>query len=188
MNRILIIIQAIVICLGFHCCKSNNKIHRDSIVGSWKSDIRFDHFSGEEYIVLNADNQVEVMDSLEFKMTDARFDVTMGCYLSYRGEWKLINDSLMVNFAVNSIRSGVDMGCFRITANKAESNNIELENCREDFSSDLSKVITAELKSRIESMCGSWMFLGNVSFEQGDLMTLSNNGNTSVYIRYICEK
>lgn len=66
MKRLLVVGLAIVIGVVFYCCGTTDKINNDEVVGSWKSNIQFDHFKGEEYMVLTADNRVSVTDSLKF--------------------------------------------------------------------------------------------------------------------------
>lgn len=183
MKRLLVVGLAIVIGVVFYCCGTTDKINNDEVIGSWKSNIQFDHFKGEEYMALTADNRVSVTDSLKFEMVNDRFGVKLGCYLSYRGEWKLAGDSLMVNLSMDSINCGVDRESFEMVIDPAHADGNESVDIRTDFLNELSSEITEELNSNVERLCGSWVVLGNVTFTSGDSMMITNNGNVSVYIR-----
>lgn len=183
MRRFLAVGSAIVIGVVFYCCGVTDKISHDEVIGSWKSDIQFDHFKGKEYMVLAADNRVSVTDSLKFEMANDPFCVKLGCCLSYRGEWTLADDSLMVNFSMDSIYCGVNKESFEMVVNPAHTDDNESIDIRTDFFDELSSEITEELKSNVERLCGHWVVLGKVCFTSVDSMAITNNGNVSVYIR-----
>lgn len=156
--------------LGLLLCGIRN-IDKGDLVGLWSSQIDTSEFKGTEYLKLEPNNTVKVVDSLNYSHCDSKLVVSVNGVLVSTGTWRTENRNFYLK--LDSTEVVIDTTSFRIeplvgfiNIDPATENYI-----RHDF---CNLIIPVFYETFSRDSCNEH-YLGDVRLIGDDTLMLSNN-------------